>query len=104
MFDIATVRMMILRMHTPAIIYLVLWVAAMLASLIAGHATAGVASKHNLHVVAFAVLMSLALWVAVDFDYPRAGFVRLDDFDSILRGDILPTEAGGSQPETGRLP
>lgn len=90
MFDIATTRVAMVRMHVPRTVYLVLWVAAMLASLIAGTATANISRRHSLHVVAFALLMALALYVALDFDYPRAGFIRETEFDSVLKGEVLP--------------
>jgi hypothetical protein len=91
MFDIANTRVAIVRMHTPLLIYLFLWVAAMLASLIAGHVTEKVPGHRNfIHVVAFGLLMSLALYVALDYDYPRGGFIRETDFDSMLRGEAFP--------------
>ncbi|WP_448577644.1 bestrophin-like domain [Thermaurantiacus sp.] len=97
MFDMASSRIAVAVMHTPPIVYLVLWTAAMLASLIAGHATAGVKRAHGLHLLAFGIMMAVALFVSVDFDYPRAGLIRETGFDSLLAGEAFPS---GSVPGT----
>jgi hypothetical protein len=36
------------------------------------------------HMVAFAVTMALVLYVILDLEFPRVGFVRLDAYDQVL--------------------
>jgi len=95
MFDISTTRMMMMRMHTPAAVFMVLWGAALLSALVAGHSLGGARGAVTVHVLAFAGLMAVALYVIIDFEYPRAGLIRLDSFDKVLTGEI-PASAAGS--------
>ena len=37
-----------------------------------------------LHVLAFALLMTISVYVILDLEYPRLGFLRIDAFDSLL--------------------
>jgi hypothetical protein len=84
MFDIVTTRTMAARTHPPGIIYLMLVVLALAASLFAGDAMAGAKSRSWIHVVGFAMVMSLTVYVILDLEYPRVGFIRIDATDRVL--------------------
>ena len=84
MFDIMTTRTMAARTHPPGIIYLMLVVLALAASLFAGDAMAGAKSRSWIHVVGFAMVMSLTVYVILDLEYPRVGFIRIDATDRVL--------------------
>ena len=84
MFDIMTTRTMAARTHPPGIIYLMLVVLALAASLFAGDAMAGAKSRSWIHVVGFAMVMSLTVYVILDLEYPRIGFIRIDATDRVL--------------------
>jgi hypothetical protein len=91
MFDIATTQTMTLRMHTPVLVHGVLWLAALIATLIAGHSTAHVPQRRYLvHAIPFALLMAGILYLIIDLEYPRAGFIRVDSFDPVLGGEVWP--------------
>lgn len=89
MFDISTTRMMALKMHTPIAVYLVLWGAALISALVAGHSLGRSHGAVTIHVLAFAGLMAVSLYVIIDFEYPRAGLIRVDSFDRVLTGEVL---------------
>jgi mannose/fructose/N-acetylgalactosamine-specific phosphotransferase system component IID len=57
---------------------------ALTCSLLAGLAMAGNPRRSWVHVLAFATLMVGAMYITVDFEYPRLGIIRLDLFDHIL--------------------
>jgi hypothetical protein len=84
MFDITTTRTMAARTHPPGIIYMLLFMLGLGCAVLAGHAMAGVQTWSWLHAVAFAFFISLATYVIVDVEYPRAGFLRLSEFDQVL--------------------
>ncbi len=86
MFDIVTTRTMAARTHPPLIIYAMLIVLAFAAALFAGDAMAG--SKHRswVHNVGFAAVLALTVYVILDIEYPRLGFIRLDAGDRALVG------------------
>ena len=83
MIDITTTRAMAMRIHTPAAVYLVLWLSALAASLLAGHSMAQ-RDRRWLDVLTFALVVTLTLYVLIDLEYPRLGLVRIDSFDALL--------------------
>jgi hypothetical protein len=89
MFDISTTRMMAMKMHTPIAVYLVLWGAALVSALVAGHSLGRARGAVTVHVLAFSGLMAISLYVIIDFEYPRAGLIRVDSFDQVLTGEVL---------------
>ncbi len=85
MFDITTTRAMALVTHTPVVVYLVMWVSALVASFLAGNAMGKGRNISWVHAISFAVVMTLALYVMIDIEYPRIGIVNLDSFVGTLK-------------------
>ncbi len=84
MFDITTTRAQLLRAHNPPLIYVLLWGSGLVAGLLAGHGLGPRNPHGRLHELGFAAVMTLALYVIVDFDYPRLGLIRVDSFDAAI--------------------
>jgi hypothetical protein len=84
MIDITTTRTMATRTHPPRIIFGLLFVLALVCSLLAGFGMAGSKQRSWLHVAAFAAITVISVYVILDLEYPRAGFIRLDAYDSVL--------------------
>jgi hypothetical protein len=84
MIDIVTTRTATSHMHPPLAIYGLLFVLALLSALFAGSAMAGNARRSTLHVVGFAVIMALSVYLILDLEYPRFGWVRVDAADQLL--------------------
>jgi len=84
MIDITTTRAAARRMHPDKAIFAMLGVAVLAGALLAGWGMAANSERSLLHVVAFALLMTSAVYVILDLEYPRLGFLRIDAFDSLL--------------------
>ncbi len=84
MIDITTTRAAALRMHPSPAIFGMLGVAVLAGALLAGWGMAASPARSLLHVVGFAVLMTVAVYVILDLEFPRIGFLRVDAFDSLL--------------------
>lgn len=84
MFDITTTRAMALLTHPPLIIYLMLFGVALASALLAGYGMAGGKSRNWLHMVGFALVVAVAVYVILDLEFPRRGLIRVDDFDQAL--------------------
>jgi hypothetical protein len=84
MIDITSTRSMAAQMHPPRVIYLLLFVLALVASLLAGYGMAGRQSRSWIHTIGFAAVMAAAVNVIIDLEYPRLGFIRVDNFDQAL--------------------
>ena len=56
---------------------------ALIASLFAGHGMAS-APRARTRMIGFAAVVSLALLVIVNYEFPRLGFIRIDVGDSVI--------------------
>jgi hypothetical protein len=84
MIDITTTRTMAAQMHPPAIIFAMLFALALVSSLLAGYGMAGGKSRSWLHMLCFAVVIAVTVYVILDIEYPRLGLIRVDAFDQAL--------------------
>ncbi len=84
MFDITTTRTMALRMHPPVVVFVMLFGLALASALLAGHAMGGGKTREWLHMLAFAAVVAITVYVIFDLEYPRLGLIRIDAFDQVL--------------------
>ena len=84
MFDIVTTRTAATQMHPPAVVWVMLGGLALVCSLLVGYDQGGV-RRNWLHVVTFALLFSLTLYVIIDVEYPRLGLIRVTAMDRVLQ-------------------
>jgi len=84
MFDLTTTRAAITRAHPPAVIYVVLALHALLCALIAGYGIGMHTRRSMVHMVAFALATAFSMWMILELEFPRRGFVRLDPSDQLL--------------------
>lgn len=85
MIDITTTRKMATKVHPPLIVFLMLGALALVSALLAGHGMAGGRDRSWMHVLGFATIIAATLYVIVDMEYPRAGLIRVDAVDQVLR-------------------
>lgn len=84
MIDITTTRTVAARTHAPVVVYTMLGLLVLAGSLLAGYGMASGKTRNWFHVFAFALIMALAIYVILDFEFPRMGLIRLDTFDQVL--------------------
>jgi hypothetical protein len=84
MFDITTTRAVAAESHPPRVIYAMLLGLALLCALLAGFDMAENKTRNWVHTIGFALIMTIAIYVIVDLEYPRLGFIRIDKADHIL--------------------
>jgi hypothetical protein len=84
MIDITTTRTMAARTHAPLTVYTMLGLLVLAGSLLAGFSMASGKTHSWFHNVAFASIMALAIYVILDFEFPRVGLIRLNVFDQAL--------------------
>jgi hypothetical protein len=84
MLDITTVRLAATQMHPPTIIYAMLIALAVAAALLAGYQQAGEKDYDWVHKLGFAAIVAFTVYVILDIEYPRLGFVRIDAIDQLL--------------------
>jgi hypothetical protein len=84
MFDITTVRVVATQLHPPIIVYYMLIALALASALLAGYQSAGQKDYDWMHKIGFAGVVALTVYVILDIEYPRQGWVRLDAIDQVL--------------------
>ncbi|MDO8938155.1 MAG: hypothetical protein Q7U98_03230 [Methylicorpusculum sp.] len=85
MFDSATLRTMTSRvMHPPVVIFIMLFALALFSSLMAGYSMGSSRDSNRFHVVGFAAIIAVTVYVILDIEYPRAGLIRVDAVDQVL--------------------
>lgn len=84
MFDTATSQHEMARMHPPRIVFVLLGALVLACSLFAGYDMGGRPRLNLLHSVAFALVLSVTVYVIIDIEYPRIGFIRMTDSDALL--------------------
>jgi hypothetical protein len=84
MFDITVVRAAARQLHPPTIIYIMLGVLVLFCSLLAGYDMSSGGRRKPLHMIGFATVLTLSVYVILDLEYPRAGLIRVDKADQLL--------------------
>jgi hypothetical protein len=84
MFDITTTRTEAMKLHPPGIIFGMLGILSLAASLLAGYGMAGGKSRSWIHILGFAGVMAVTVYVILDLEYPRRGLIRVDPADQVL--------------------
>ena len=86
MIDITTTRAIALRTHTPGVILGALVVLTLACSLLVGYGLAGGKPfATNFHMLGFALMMTVTLYVILDLDHPRVGLITLDYVDQAFK-------------------
>jgi len=85
MIDVTTTRAIAARTHTPQLIFAILLILGLVCSLLAGYVLAYTKTGNvRLHLFAFALIVTLTIYVIFDLDYPRFGLIQLDFADQAL--------------------
>ena len=86
MFDIASTRLAATQMHPPLIVYVVLAAISLVCGYLVGFEMGATQAPSRAHMLLFAAILSFIFYVILDFEYPRLGIIRIDDFDQLIAG------------------
>lgn len=84
MIDITTARTVALHTHLPSLIFALLIVVALLSGVVAGYAIAKRRRRSWLHILLYAGVVAMTIYVVIDLEYPHFGLIRLDTADRAL--------------------
>lgn len=84
MIDITTTRAAAVKVHPPAVVFVMVGVLALVGSVFVGYGTAGRRTSSWLHKFGFAAVMTVALYVILDLEFPRVGLIRVDAMDQVI--------------------
>jgi hypothetical protein len=84
MIDITTTRTVAMRAYPPVIVFVMLVVLVLASSLLAGYNMSAAKARSSLHMVGFAIIMAVAVYVILDLEFPRVGLLRIASVDQVL--------------------
>jgi MFS family permease len=84
MFDAVDTEHMAQRLHPPFLIYAMLVITALAGALFAGYAMATAERRNWLFLIGAAATISLALFVTLELESARLGWIRVDAIDRVL--------------------
>lgn len=85
MFDIANTRYWATQMHPPIVIFALLISLALCCAVFAGYGMSATPNRNWLYSIGFALVLSGAVLVIVDLEFPRLGVIRLNTFDHAIK-------------------
>lgn len=88
MIDITSTRTAALRLHPPWPVFLMLLMTVLVCALLAGHAMLRSRSPNWIHVVGFAAITTITIYVIADLEYPRRGVIQVDGLDQMLKDAV----------------
>lgn len=84
MIDITTTRLAAMRNHPPPVIYGMLVIVALASSFLSGMAMAKSPLRPWPHILAFTLVISATVFVILDIEHPRRGFVKIGISDQVM--------------------
>jgi hypothetical protein len=84
MIDISNTRTWAARSHPPVILWVFLFFIALVCAFIAGGRVATGRRRPWVHLLAFALLTVGSIYVILEIEYPRRGFIDLEKYDQAL--------------------
>ena len=84
MEHVTTERKMALHIHLPPLVFGLLIAVSLLSGLLAGFAMAKRQRRSWLHLVLYAFVVAISIFILIDLEYPRTGHVQLRAVDDAL--------------------
>lgn len=84
MIDITTTRLVALSNHPPTIIYILLLSLSLLSAVLIGYDLPFGNQRNLLYMLSYAIIISLALYLIIDLEMPRFGFIQITAADKVL--------------------
>jgi hypothetical protein len=84
MFDAASTRTTTAQLHPPTIIYVLLVSLVLVGSLLAGYSLGLGRVRNWFHPAMFLLAMVLAIYIIIDFEFPRVGLIRIESIDRVF--------------------
>jgi hypothetical protein len=83
MIDITTEQSVALVTHPPSTVFAMLALTVIASSALVGYTTTS-GARDWVSTIIFALTVSVAMYVILDYEFPRVGFIRIDPIDQVL--------------------
>jgi hypothetical protein len=85
MIDITTTRYNAIKAHPPMLVFVMLFALALVCAWLIGYAMGRARGVNWVHVIGYAAMVTLTIYVIIDFEYPRYGLMRLEFAQDALK-------------------
>lgn len=85
MFDLAHERMSYSYIHPSILIFALLILVSLFASFLTGYGISKKGSWHSVHVIIYAIIVTLTVYTIIDLEAPRYGLIKESGFDYLLK-------------------
>ncbi|MFL5500862.1 MAG: DUF4239 domain-containing protein [Gemmatimonadaceae bacterium] len=84
MIEITRTRTAAIQIHPPLAIYIMFAMIALVAAMFAGYGASDRKVANRMHRFGFAAVVTVAVYIIVDFDYPRLGLIQVTAMDQMM--------------------
>ena len=84
MIDLTATRTVAAMSHPPVVIFAMIFVLLLASALVAGQDSAASAVKSLRRYGSLALVLSLTVFVILEIEFPRMGFIRIEAYDQLL--------------------
>ncbi len=84
MIDITTTRVVASQNHPPLAVFIMLGTLCLVGAMLIGQAHSANTVRRWFYPVVFAAILSTTVYVIIDVEFPRVGFIRVDAADRVL--------------------
>jgi hypothetical protein len=84
MFDAVDKERLAWRVHPPVIVYAMLALSALVASLFAGYGMGKAPTRNWFFILGLAAMVSAVTYVIIEIEFPRVGLIKIDAIDQTL--------------------
>ena len=84
MIDITTTRVVASQNHPPLAVFVLLGTLCLVGALLVGLAHSATTTRRWFYPVVFAAILTATVYVIIDLEFPRLGFIRVDAADQVL--------------------
>jgi len=84
MIDLAAARNAASRIHPPGAVFFLIGVLALVAAMFAGYSMADQKVVSLVHRFGFPAVMTVAVFLILNFEFPRLGLIRIDSMDQLM--------------------
>lgn len=85
MFDVASTRYVAAGTHPPRVVFVMMIALSLAGATLAGYGMAAARTRSWLHIACFAGSLLATIYVSLEMEFPRRGFIRVDHYDQVLR-------------------
>lgn len=71
-------------MHPPSVIFYMLFILAWISAFLAGIGMADDKGRTWVHTLVFASITAAVIYITIDLEFPRVGFIRIDGFETAI--------------------